>query len=276
MVPRQFSLDEWNQREYEFAEKKEELESLRDMLNAAIEELISKNKSLESTLDELTKRNSELDQLIYRLSHDLKTPITSILGLCQLMKLEGLPLDFFKHINHVEKQGQEMVNLLSSLSAFSDGVLEEVNYQLIYPKEILTDVLKSLSSEPGYNEITFEYRYCGINEFSSDREKVFLIFRNIIKNAIHFKRSNNSFVRLNLEISKDKMTFVCTDNGIGIPAEIQKKIFGMFYRGSEKSKGNGMGLYLVNELLKKLEGTISLESNAEQTCFTVCVPFHQH
>lgn len=275
-IPRQFSLDEWNEREYEIAEKTEELESQRDMLNSAVEELISKNKSLASTLEELTKRKKELDQLIYRLSHDLKTPITSIIGVCQVMKLEGLPTNFYSHTDHIKKQGLELLNLLKSLSSFSDAVLEEINHQLFKPKEVLREVLSSLSADSVYDKVTFQFSYNGLEEFCSDREKVFLIFQNLIRNAMDFRRvDGESLVKISLEVMNEKLTFICTDNGIGIPNEIQQRIFEMFYRGSEKSKGNGMGLYLVNELLKRLEGNIHLESIQGETSFIITIPYCQ-
>jgi light-regulated signal transduction histidine kinase (bacteriophytochrome) len=142
-VPKQFSLEEWNEREYELAERQEELESQKEELNAAIEELVSKNEYLTSTLDELSQRKAELDQLIYRMSHDLRTPVTSILGVCQVMKMEGLPAAFFFHLDHIQKKGYELDCLLKSLTSFSQAALEDLVSTDVSLRKLTSEVLES-------------------------------------------------------------------------------------------------------------------------------------
>lgn len=272
-VPRQFSLEEWNEREYELAEKAEELESQKEELNAAVEELISKNEYLSKTLDELSQRQNELDQLIYRMSHDLRTPVTSILGVCHVMKLEGLPTPFYFHLDHIHRKGIEMDNILKSLSSFSLVAFEPIHTEEIVGRKFLTDVLDSLKNEKGFTDVNFSLSCNGPNNFQSDKTKLFWLFRNIVKNALDFRCIDKAvYVALRLDVSHNQITFECVDNGIGIESGVQPKIFNMFYRGSDRSVGSGLGLYIVKQIINKLKGSITVKSIPGDTSFSVIIP----
>jgi signal transduction histidine kinase len=273
LIPRQFSLDEWNIREYELAEKTEELESQKEELNAAIEELISKNEYLSKTLDELSQRKNELDQLIYRMSHDLRTPVTSILGVCHVMKLEGLPTPFYFHLDHIHKKGMEMDMILKSLSAFSLVAFEPIHTEEIWGRRLLVDVLDSLKVEKGFSDIHFSISCNGSDTFQSDKTKLFLLLRSIVKNALDFRFIDRpATVTLQFDVTPNQITFECVDNGIGIEPAIQPKIFNMFYRGSERSTGSGLGLYIVKQIVNRLKGSITVRSVAGDTSFKVVIP----
>lgn len=273
LSPKQFSLDEWNEREYELAEKQEELESQKEELNAAIEELVSKNEYLTNTLEELSQRKAELDQLIYRMSHDLRTPVTSILGVCQVMKMEGLPTPFYFHLDHIQKKGYELDALLKSLTNFSQAALEEfVGTNVDLPK-ITSEALESLKNEKGFSSVEFRFEYSGADYFFTDSSKLFLIIRNIVKNAIDFRAVDRpSIVKLKFNVENDNLIFEVIDNGIGIESSVMPQIFKMFYRGSEKSVGAGLGLYVVNIIVKRLKGSIHPFSVQGETSFKIIIP----
>jgi signal transduction histidine kinase len=272
-IPRQFTLDEWNEREYELAEKAEELESQKEELNAAIEELNSKNEYLSKTLEELSQRKDELDQLIYRMSHDLRTPVTSILGVCHIMKLEGLPAAFYFHLDHIQKKGYEMNALLKSLSSFSQVAFEPLQRDSISLQKVLTDVIDSLRLEKDFSSVQFALVCDSETYFYSDKNKLFLLMRNVIKNALDFRATDRVCeVAVTLQVIGSQLHFYCKDNGIGIEESIQSKIFNMFYRGSDRSTGSGLGLYVVNEIMRRLKGSVHLESTPGETSFFVSIP----
>lgn len=273
LVPRQFSLDEWNEREYVLAEKAEELESQKEELNAAVEELISKNEYLSKTLDELSQRQNELDQLIYRMSHDLRTPVTSILGVCHVMKLEGLPTPFYFHLDHIHKKGIEMDAILKSLSSFSLVAFEPIHTEEILAGKFLADVLDSLKAERGFADVNFSLSCNGPENFQSDKTKLFLLLRNIVKNALDFRFIDRpGSIALTFDVTPHQITFECVDNGIGIEPAIQPKIFNMFYRGSDRSIGSGLGLYIVKQIVNRLKGSITVKSMPGDTSFRVVIP----
>jgi signal transduction histidine kinase len=88
-----------------------------------------------------------------------------------------------------------------------------------------------------------------------------VIFNNIISNAIYYHDlKNNPFVEIHLSRDVDSLIISIEDNGSGIKKEYLPKIFDMFYRGTSDSEGSGLGLYIVKGILKKLNGSIAVES----------------
>jgi len=273
LIPRQFTLDEWNEREYELAEKAEELESQKEELNAAIEELASKNEYLSKTLDELSQRKLELDELIYRMSHDLRTPVTSILGVCHVMKLEGLPASFYFHLDHIQKKGYEMNNILKSLSSFSQVSFEDLHDEPIQVDKLVSDVVDSFRLEKGFTDVQFSLQHTGNTIFTSDKSQLFLLIRNILKNAVDFRCVDRvSEITIKTNVNSERMLFECIDNGTGITDEIKPKIFDMFYRGSNQSKGSGLGLYVVKQIIERLKGSIRVTNMPGETSFSIILP----
>ena len=98
---------------------------------------------------------------------------------------------------------------------------------------------------------------------------------NLSSNAIkyHNLSRSNPWVKVSMNISGNNLNIVVSDNGLGISAERQSKIFDMFYRGTEHSKGSGLGLYIVKETIDKMRGTIRVDSiEGEGTSFSVNLP----
>ena len=109
--------------------------------------------------------------------------------------------------------------------------------------------------------------------FSSFAPVVRLIFQNLIENSIHFTRTDPE---INIRVSENTGVLIIeiADNGEGILAEFQNRIFEMYFRANEKSKGNGLGLYIVKKAVEKLGGTISFVSRLDEgSTFTVTLPF---
>jgi signal transduction histidine kinase len=113
--------------------------------------------------------------------------------------------------------------------------------------------------------------------FFNDKMGVREIFRNTVSNAIKYadttKESN--IIHINIKINKKEANISIKDNGIGISDDVLPKIFEMFYRGSERSKGSGIGLYLVSQSVDKMGGKIDVKSTlGKGTEFIVRLPNH--
>jgi signal transduction histidine kinase len=110
------------------------------------------------------------------------------------------------------------------------------------------------------------------NTIISDRLIFSLIFKHLFKNAISFQDSGkkNKYVDIQLDATGDLLKLTLKDNGIGIPAAYHQKIFKPFFRASSQSNGQGMGLFLLNNLLNKINASISLKS-AEHSGTTIII-----
>jgi signal transduction histidine kinase len=106
------------------------------------------------------------------------------------------------------------------------------------------------------------------------------ILINLIDNALFFTRQERNVVRtvtLTIAAKNGRLKLDIYDNGIGIIADMRKRIFTMFFKGTEKSKGNGLGLYIVYKCVQALEGTIEVESEeGEYTRFLIDVPLQEN
>ncbi len=81
-----------------------------------------------------------------------------------------------------------------------------------------------------------------------------------------------STICLKTHVNDQGLTFTCVDNGVGIEEQVKPKIFNMFYRGSNQSKGSGLGLYVVKQVIDRLKGSIHVESIPGETSFSVIIP----
>ena len=113
------------------------------------------------------------------------------------------------------------------------------------------------------------------NDFYSDPWRVEEIFRNLISNAIKYRKMNNSSheIKIAITIEPNEALISFRDNGIGIPKQNQNKVFDMFYRASEQSGGSGLGLYIVKNAVEKLGGRVSVGSEPGlYTLFEIVLP----
>jgi signal transduction histidine kinase len=109
----------------------------------------------------------------------------------------------------------------------------------------------------------------------SDAMRLKIILNNLMNNAIKYHDHNKQrpFIRISVSPTGEGTHFSVCDNGMGIPAEHHDKIFNMFYRASDKSKGSGLGLYIVKQSLGQLGGSVTLKSRlGEGSTFTVLIP----
>jgi signal transduction histidine kinase len=98
---------------------------------------------------------------------------------------------------------------------------------------------------------------------------------NLISNAVKYcdLSKTNQIIKIDINQSESNIKIVIEDNGLGINKDYQEKVFSMFYRASEKSYGSGLGLYIVKETVKRLGGSIEIESSeGEYTRFIIKLP----
>ena len=245
--------------ERELNERTEEIEAQKEELTAAIEELVKKNNYLNNTLAELQERNKELDQLVYRASHDFKTPITSTLGIVHLLKMEPISPVLKEYVHRIELSMQQMNDLLKSLSLFTQASLEEVFYENTSVRALVESAKHGLQYLHGFRDVVFELDIDNTLVIKTDPILLSEALKALLTNAITFKRDEKPRVSVKANIFDNYLKIEIADNGEGMTEDVQKKAFDIFYRGSEKSKGTGLGLYMVRKIAHRLGGEVHLE-----------------
>jgi signal transduction histidine kinase len=260
------------EKERELADRQEELMAQKEELTAAIEQLQERNSSLTDALTELKVKKHELDQILYQSSHHLRTPVKSLEGLLNLLFSEGLsPSQKTLHA-HMQDKVQQMNGLLTSLSNLSRAEFNSIEYTKVDFNVMVKLVVEELSMLPNYANIKFQSAGQNI-DLTTDATLLKIILKSIIANAITFRdplRTGHVFV--DCVKANEKNCITIADDGEGIDPSIADNIFNMFFQGSQRSIGSGLGLYIVKSCLKRLGGNVSFESSPSGTQFKITLP----
>jgi signal transduction histidine kinase len=257
-------LNSLNQREMESRRLVTELK-LRDQ-----------NEELTKTNDLLRKINMELDNFVYSVSHNLRAPLMSVLGLVTIARMEDKETKPGDHLfNMIEHSIHRLDDTLKEILDYSRNARTETSIAEIKLEHMFNDSLERLRYLKGFDRIEKQIRIDADVPIYSDAYRLSIIFQNLISNSIKYQDSekSNSFIRIEAEVTPQDVRITFSDNGVGIRQEYLPKIFGMFFRATERSEGAGLGLYIVKESISKLGGVISLDSTYnEGTTFNITIP----
>ncbi len=262
------------ERERELQDRSEELMAQKEELTAAIEEVMGKNESLNSTLGKLKERNFELDQILYRTSHDLRSPVTSMKGIMMLMKAELQTPACQEYAKHLNTRLQQMDGLLDSLTTLARVMSDPIQFTTFSVKELIGEAFGLASQRSGLLKTELRMHIAS-DVATHDRYLLLTLLKELLENAGMFGPETGSLVDVIWDTVATEWYLEVKDNGEGIPPEVQPKIFEMFYRGSENSQGNGLGLYIARKVLDRLGGRVDFVSKPGETRFMFYLPHHQ-
>ncbi len=224
---------------------------------------------------ELQKVNFELDNFVYHASHDLRSPLRSILGLINILRIETNEKDKQNVVDMIEGSIKRLDNLVMDLLSMSrNNRINDQHASINFMNEINYSFTNFYHVADAQNlNITTKVNHSV--PFVSDVTRIRIILNNLISNAIKYRSYNRerSFIHINVEVTEKEAVFAIEDNGEGIPASKLSSIFDMFVRASESSEGSGLGLYIVKNVLEKLQGDITVDSAEDVgTKFVVTIP----
>lgn len=223
----------------------------------------------------LKKVNTELDRFVYSASHDLRSPLASIMGLINVARKDNGAVQV-DYLSLIEKSVVKLDSFISDIIDFSRNARLEVVTEPIDFETMLKDVFDDLRFLEQFEKIQRSVFVRTSRKFHSDPKRVRIILSNLIANAIkhHFPAQRNSpGVSITVDDDKTGIIITVTDNGPGIEEKYLNDIFKMFFRATNRTPGSGLGLYIVEETVSKLHGTIAVSSTlGEGTTFTVKLP----
>jgi PAS domain S-box-containing protein len=224
--------------------------------------------------EELKVRNTELDNFVYKVSHDLRAPLSSVLGLVNLAQHPRNEDDPKSYLKIIGERVNQLDHFISDVLSHSKNLKLEIKNGLIYFDEIVDTAFRNLSYMEGADQVHKEVHITG-GVFYSDPWRIEEIFRNLISNAIKYRKISNPSheIKIKITVEQEEAIISFIDNGIGISKQNISRIFEMFYRASEQSGGSGLGLYIVKNAVEKLGGRISVGSEPGQyTIFEIVLP----
>jgi len=223
---------------------------------------------------ELKIRNSELDNFVYKVSHDLRAPLSSVLGLVNLSQMPGNDDDLGKYMKIIGEKVGQLDHFISDVLSHSKNLKLDVKTVVIDFRDIIDRTFKDLSYMSG-TEVMEKFLNIQGGEFLSDPWRIGEIFRNLMSNAIKYRKMNGEacIVSISIDLNSERALIVFKDNGIGISADNLNRVFDMFYRANDQSEGSGLGLYIVKNAVDKLEGQLKVESEpGVGTTFNITLP----
>lgn len=233
---------------------------------------ITAAKELERSLMEKIR---DLNIFIYQVSHDIKGPLTSIIGLTNLaLKESNSPehRNYFSMIAQSTKRLDNTLNALLDIIVITQGKLK---YQPVDLGREVDEIKKNLAYLPNYQKVRFNEAISITQELVADRAMLITIMQNLLSNAINYADLRHESPVVNFQaVQEDGMVkIVVEDNGVGIAPALHGKIWDMFFRASESSKGSGLGLFIVRNAVERLNGEIYLHSEPGRgSRFIVTIP----
>lgn len=226
--------------------------------------------------EELKIRNNELTNFVYKVSHDLRAPLTSVKGIIQLLGMQS-EMDKVKEFTDMISNRVDRLDVfIKDILSHSRNLYTEISIEKINIEETITQCFSQMAYHPAFNRIQQLIEIKNF-DFYSDLQRFNEIMRNLISNAIIYSRKGHdeSYVRVNVQVTEKECCIVVQDNGLGIPEDYQKRVFEMFYRANDLVEGSGIGLYIVQQSVMKLGGRVSLQSKVNQgSTFTIVLPNH--
>ncbi len=240
-------------------------------LNKLLKITQNTNKKLKLQTTRLEEANKYKDEFLSNITHELKTPLNSIILLSKLLlqnKTANLSSDEIKKAEIIHTAGNELLRLIEDLLNVSKVEAGESTLDIytIHSKSFLEemkDIFESIAQEKGINFYTIDKFN---STFSTDRNKLSQIIRNFISNAIKFTHEGKIELCIQKDISssENRVLFSVKDTGIGIPKEKHSLIFEAFKQAdgsiNKKYGGTGLGLSISKKFAKLLEGKISIKS----------------
>lgn len=235
-----------------------------------VKEIVKKNNELEAS-------NNELQEFSYRISHDLKAPIVSSIGLTNVAQQSLNKEDTVKAgvaLNHISSSMSRLRELVEDVMNLTKMKMNGPSMTKFLVDILIKDVLANLSNLPDNKiEIIKDIKIEG----PIIMEKVYLqqSLENLISNAMKYydPQKDQPYVRISADLRKGNYIFRVRDNGLGIPEDSRQSMFGMFQRFHPKvSFGSGLGLYLIKQNIQRLGGTINYVAHDDGSEFVIKIP----
>ena len=224
------------------------------------DELVQKENFANLKNSELQQVNEALDRFVYSVSHDLRSPLSSILGLTNLARLTKDPTELDQLLGMIQGRISAQDHFIREIIDYARNARTELTPEPLPLLQLVDEVIDNLKFNANADRIEFRKRVPDNIQIHSDRIRLTVILSNLIGNAIKYCDTRKEHPFIEIGYSEERSAIYVQDNGIGIMPEHREKIFNMFYRGSERSTGSGLGLFITREAVIKLGGSIEVKS----------------
>jgi len=227
---------------------------------------------LRNKIAELEKTNDELNRFIYSISHELRAPLVSVIGIVNLVKMEDLFESSGEYWSLIETCSNKLdYYIQKTLQYYKNNKTISDNTRVDF-KKLISELIDLYSYTD--RETQFNVKIDQEIDFYGDAFRIEVILGNLISNAIKYQKTSevNKKVNIDIVVHPQHVEISINDNGMGILNEHLEKIFTQFFK-SKNHHGSGLGLFIVKEALNRINGKISVSSDvAVGTTFKIKIP----
>jgi signal transduction histidine kinase len=185
------------------------------------------------------------------------------MGLINISRIETKEDQLRFYMNNIESSVFKLENFINEILDHSRNERQDISREDVDLTVLCKDILDNLKFQENFEAIDIDLAGIGIDPINSDKMRLKIIMNNLLSNAVKFQRSSHGqkpFIRVSLKSDPQLYIIEVEDNGEGIKPAATNKIFDMFFRGTQRSNGSGLGLYIAKEAAEKIDGTIHVES----------------
>jgi signal transduction histidine kinase len=236
-------------------------------------ELYSTRLQLKRKISELERTNDELNRFVYSTSHDLRSPLASVMGILNLARMENSVTDPNNYMGMIETCMNKMDIFIQKIIEYYKSIRVDEELVEIDFKDMLRESIEICKMQRP--SVEFNLTVDQPVEFLNDAFRISIIVDNLISNAVKYQKPTSESPKVNVSVKTDeyKAQIEIEDNGIGIVEEHLNNIFKMFFRSTTHVNGLGIGLYIVKEALSRIGGEISVSSTYGMgTIFRIMIP----
>jgi sensor domain CHASE-containing protein/two-component sensor histidine kinase len=239
-----------------------------------------RSKMLREKSFKLAQANAELEEYAYRISHDLRSPIISSVGLMEMCKnaiANGNNDVATKSIDHACTSLSKLVTLIEDILALTQIKSQDEEDVEVDLEALIDDALDKFTHMDNYERLDIQKDLQYTAPLKLKKSRITLIVENLLSNCIKYQdlEEEHSYVKITSYKDGKNLIFKVEDNGLGIPADQHENIFAMFRRFHTRvSFGSGLGLYMMKKSADILEGEIKFEDPGKGTIFILAAPIN--
>ncbi|TAH17753.1 MAG: hypothetical protein EAZ08_13060 [Cytophagales bacterium] len=256
----------------------EELELAKENLEKIVE---ARTAELKQANIDLLAINEELDSFVYRAAHDIRGPLATLLGLCNLAKMEIAEANALRYFDMLQTTALRLDHILARLIIINKLKKQEVVPESLKIQEIINEIIANHAYKKElFVGVRFSLEIAEDFDFQTDKDILEILLYNLLENAAYTiitpvnERLNHEIIHVKILAYEQHFEVFITHKGYQIPLEVSEKIFNMFYRPSEKAELTGLKLYTAKRAVEKLKGRIWLvTSQKDKTTFGIALPY---
>lgn len=226
----------------------------------------------------LQEKNEELSQFGYRTSHDLRSPLIAINGLCECILLDIAGGDLTEaniNVARIKERSQVLSTLVDDILNLARADLADEEVSAIDTPALLKKLNAMVHEIAAEKSVVLDFEYIGDETLYSQPTRLTQILYNLVTNSIKYSDSSksNRFVKIQISNENSGYCIAIEDNGLGIPEKFQSRLFERFQRfHPQAAQGSGLGLSIVKSNLDRLNASIEFSSSDNGTQFKIRLP----